>query len=242
MHVKFSFRIYTPLEAILLFLVSCDVVFQLLRFLEPYLHTRTWHPEVVKYSFGVTVLIIMIAIYRFITTHLDVYMDEEGLTFRTASSVFGFYRFNTFIAWKDLQEWSFSRGQLSGKLLQLDSLTIKYGDKTKRFYMADGNKNSVYIDYFLKSLKHQSDERAIKNTPQTVFEFKSEKSKKGFAVIAVLIWLSVPFLMLWYWFYREPIVEKDKIGNAIALVLMFILGLGLSYLVIRHNFLKKNKP
>ena len=241
MHIKFSFRIYTPLEGILLFLVSCDVVFQLLRFLEPYLHTRSWNQEVLKYSFAVTVLVIMIGIYRFITTNFDVYMSEEGLTFRSTRSFFGFYRFNTFIAWEDIKEWSFSQGHLSGQWWKPDILTIKYAEKTKRFYVADGKKNTIYFSYFFKALKHQSDERAIKNTQQTAFEFKSEQSKKWFAIVFVPIWLSIPFLMLWYWFYQEPIAEKDKIGSAIALVFMFSFALGLSYIVIKEAFFKQNK-
>lgn len=235
---RFSFKIYTPIEGILMFLIALVVGGLLLFSLQPYFDVKNWNQEVLKVLLLLATLLLFALVRSVTATLLIVEMDNVGIYFNTPLSFLGFSQQDKFITWVDLEEWQFQAGHLNSHTTSPNRFSIHYlGGKKRTFHVADGEKNQVAFNTFLQQFQLKTTQYNIRNTHiNPIEEGNSLKQSKILAFMMVLIWIGTPLGLIWYFFFKQPPVDNK--GALIIISVVSFLGLGLSFKIIKDTFFK----
>ena len=233
---RFSFKIYTPIEGILMFVIALATTGVLLFFLAPYLGFQNWNPYVLKALLLLMTLLLFVLVRSVTTTVLIIEVDKVGIYFNNTVSCLGFNKQDKLITWTDLEEWQFQLGHLSSHSASPSLFSIRYlGGKKRTFYVADGEKNQVAFNTFLQQFQLKTTQCNIRNTNiNPIEERNSLKQGKIFAFIMLFIWIGTPLGLIWYFFFKQPPV--DNTGALIIISVVSIVGFGLSFKIIKDTF------
>ena len=235
----FTFRIYQPIKAVFVLMLSLILAVMLLIKLKVFIEL----PHAVLTLLLLLFILGILALAKnLITTHLTVEMDNIGLVFKDNKSFLGIKeQRDRIILWNDLIEWFYEEGQLTAHAWSPDIFSLKYlRTKKARFFIVIGQQNKFDFEIFFNYFLAEVDSRNIKNLVVIKEKDRTLKSKI-MAIIMVPIWIATPCGLIWFFLYKQPPQPDERLLAYILLPLSVFVGFGLSYVAIKEAFLKHRK-
>jgi hypothetical protein len=244
MQKTFKFKIYTPFEAILLFIFSLAISTGVLVFIGKYIDLKDWHEQVLKALVLMMILVLFSMMQKVSSIILTVEMDLMGINFTGYRTWLGIFKADKYISWIDIDEWLFQEGHTNGHSWSPDVFTLKHSKGKKlRLFLTDTTLNHTAFQSFLSQFNVFAEEINVKNKGiKTVKQSIPLEDTKVYVVIMSFIFLALPIAMAWSFFYEQPLGEWKwwELTLSILMVLgFFILGVFMSYSQIKKVFFKK---
>jgi hypothetical protein len=234
-----QFKIYTPIEAILMFILALIGGIGALLFISKYfINVFDWHP-----AFG-KALLLMIALglfgllQQFTSIELTAEMTDLGINFSGYRT--WLFKPDKFIGWMDIHEWKLNEGITGGDTWSPSVFTIKYGYKKKLdFYITDNDLNLSDFFNFLGNFKEKIAELNLKNDGiKTIIESKKFEETKAYAILMTTI--AIAFLILLIYIFPTDYTSFDiPLWQLIASIVVLI-GVQVLLSVLAFKAIKKS--
>lgn len=236
MNRRFTFRVYTLLEAFL-FLIFVSGLFVFIMFLAG-IYLRPHLPEIEGtgeiFLKGILILIIIgaFAIGRnLITANLNVEINDIGVSFELDKSKLGLRKRNIFIHWNELNAWHLMEEHVSGETWSPPCLIVKYqGNRKYSIYYPDNKENLFLFNQFYKVFLENIDVFNQKNRNVAPIRAISyiQMYRTFHLIIALCVLAIAPLFMYYYLFiYDKPRLLTNTEWFFVIFIFVFMSFIGI---------------
>jgi hypothetical protein len=239
--MKHIIRIYTPIEAILLFIVAMLLGFCVLIGMDNLFPVMNWHGSILKVLLLVFALHIFGMLQAYTSADLTIEMDTTGIQFKGGRSIFGFFKRNTYIYWQDVRQWYLWESHLSGQTWSPKTFMLQQMNGKKiHLYLPDDDSNTLDFNSFLSDFQSVTDEVNTQNKGISKIREGKDEYPIMFFIMAIIIFIILFFIIRDFWLSALLMSLGQKIIMIFGILFVVALDIWLFYHYFQERMRQKN--
>jgi hypothetical protein len=239
--MKHIVRIYTPIEAILLFIVAMVLGFCVLIGMDNLFHVMSWHESVLKALLLIFALSIFGMLQAYTSADLTIEMDKTGIQFIGGRGIFGFFKRNTYIYWQDVRQWYLWESHLSGQAWSPKTFMLQQMNGKKiHLYLPDDDSNTLDFNSFLSDFQYVIDEVNTQNKGISKIREGKDEYPTMFFIMAIIIFILLFFIIRDFWLSALLMSLGQKIIMIFGILFVVTLDIWLFYHYFQERMRQKN--